>query len=165
VAVEVMLPEARPKSERPGSSTGWPAPRRQPRLGADLGNGVIVHAIERRTPDGGVVGVYRDITAAERRLSQAKVAAEAANEAKSQFLATMSHEIRTPLNARAGHERPAADTVLDSTQRRYVELMRSSGQALLAMINDILDVSKIEAGRMELEIAPFEPAAHACARW
>ncbi len=124
----------------------------------ELANGIVVHALERRTPDGGVVSVFRDITAAERRLAAAKAAAEAANEAKSKFLATMSHEIRTPLNAVLGMADLLLATRLDGRQRHYVELMRSSGRSLLEVINDILDVSKIEAGRMELEVADFDPA-------
>ena len=115
----------------------------------------VVHTVERRTPDGGTVCVYRDITTAERELSLAKSAAEAANEAKSRFLATMSHEMRTPLNGVLGMIGLLLASPLDSVQQRQAQLIRSSGQSLLAVLNDILDLSKIEAGRMELEILPF----------
>ncbi|XVJ70497.1 MAG: response regulator [Rhizobacter sp.] len=123
----------------------------------DIGNGMVVHAIETRMPDGGVVSVFRDITASERELTRAKAAAEAANESKTQFLAAMSHEIRTPLNAVLGMNGLLLNTQLTEQQRRYVELMRTSGQMLLTVINDVLDISKIEAARMELEIAEFSP--------
>lgn len=123
----------------------------------DIGNGMVVHAIETRMPDGGVVSVFRDITASERELARAKAAAEAANESKTQFLAAMSHEIRTPLNAVLGMNGLLLNTPLTEEQRRYVELIRSSGQMLLAVINDVLDISKIEAARMELEIVEFSP--------
>jgi CheY-like chemotaxis protein/nitrogen-specific signal transduction histidine kinase len=118
---------------------------------------MVVHAIETRMPDGGVVSVVRDITASERELARAKAAAEAANESKTQFLAAMSHEIRTPLNAVLGMNGLLLNTPLTDEQRRYVELIRSSGQTLLAVINDVLDISKIEAARMQLEIAEFSP--------
>ena len=125
----------------------------------ELANGMVIHAIERRTPDNGIVSVTRDITAAERELSRAKSAAEAANESKSQFLAAMSHEIRTPLNGVLGMNGLLLNTPLTPEQRRYAELIRSSGQSLLVVINDILDLAKIEAGRMELEIVEFDPAS------
>jgi signal transduction histidine kinase/ActR/RegA family two-component response regulator len=121
----------------------------------DLGNGLVIHVIDRRTRDGGVVSLYHDVTAAERRLAQAKLNAEAANRAKSQFLATMSHEIRTPLNAVLGLNELMLHSKLDSQQRRHAELIGSSGRLLLALINDILDVSRIEAGHLQLTIAPF----------
>jgi signal transduction histidine kinase/AmiR/NasT family two-component response regulator len=118
---------------------------------------------DRRLPDGGMLGLRVDITEMKRQalaLAAAAEAAEAANRAKSEFLANISHEIRTPLHGILGLAQVLArDEDLDEAQRTRVGLIRRSGEALLALLNDLLDLAKIEAGKLSLQETEFRPAA------
>jgi PAS domain S-box-containing protein len=120
-----------------------------------LDDGRWLRITERHTASGQIVGFRVDVT----EYYRAKEAAEAANVAKSRFLATMSHEIRTPMNGILGMAQLLlTPTIKDDERQDYARIILNSGQTLLTLLNDILDISKVEAGKLELESIPFEPA-------
>jgi len=122
-------------------------------------DGRVVETLLRALPEAddegrvtGTLAMFLDITESKRaeKIRKAKEAAEAANEAKSRFLANMSHEIRTPMNAILGMSRLLLKTDLGEIEREYVEILYKAGEGMLQLIDDILDFSRIEAGRLEL---------------
>ena len=124
-----------------------------------LFNGIYVRLIDKRTPQGDMVSLSLDITDTIRRegeLERARDRAEAATRAKSAFLANMSHEIRTPMNGVVAMAGLLREMNLTEDQRLYAETIQNSGEALLAIINDILDYSKIDAGKMILHEESFD---------
>ncbi|MBU1383801.1 MAG: response regulator [Alphaproteobacteria bacterium] len=114
---------------------------------------------DRRTAAGGIVTVCTDITDLKndaRALAEARDAAQAANAAKSQFLANMSHEIRTPLNGVIGVAQALANTELSMQQAEMLDLIQSSGRTLQVLLSDILDLARVESGRLELSEEAFD---------
>lgn len=130
-----------------------------PPIEQKLADGRWIQIRERVTKEGGIVGIRSDITALKQRaleLDEAKKRAEHANEAKTSFLATISHELRTPMTGVIGMAELLRTTNLDEDQRRYTELLQRSARSMLDLLNDMLDLSKIEAGRLDLEIIPVD---------
>jgi signal transduction histidine kinase/HAMP domain-containing protein len=127
-------------------------------------DGTWIRINERQTEDGGTVGVYTDITELKQRqedLEQARDVAQRATEAKSRFLASMSHELRTPLNAIIGYSEMLEEEARDQHAEAFVpdlQRIHAAGKHLLELINAVLDLSKIEAGKMELYLEVFEVA-------
>jgi signal transduction histidine kinase/CheY-like chemotaxis protein/HPt (histidine-containing phosphotransfer) domain-containing protein len=128
-------------------------------------NGTVLEIRSVPTPDGGMVRTYSDVTdrkiaeehaaAARDQAEAARIVAEKANQAKTEFLANMSHEIRTPMNGIIGMNDLLLRTNLSSAQREFAMGVKESARALLSVIDDILDISKLEAGKVELELSDF----------
>ena len=124
-----------------------------------LWNGGYVKLVDKRSPEGDMVSLALNITAdieREQELRDARDLAQSANRAKSAFLANMSHEIRTPMNGVVGVADLLRDTELDEEQRMYADTIKNSGEALLVIINDVLDYSKIEADKLVLHEEAFD---------
>jgi len=126
-------------------------------------NGIALEVRNELLPDGGAVRTYTDITdrrRAEEQLARARDTAEAASKARASFLAMMSHEIRTPLSGIIGAAGLLLGGRLGPEERGYAEIIQASGKHLLQLIDDTLDFSRLDAGRLELDDAPFDlPAA------
>ena len=154
----VNIGNERPPDWRARMQNRWQQDDPEP-MEIQLWNGEHIRIFDRRGPSGDVVSLALNITASvhyEEQLHEARERAEAANRAKSAFLANMSHEIRTPMNGVVGMADLLTETNLDSEQRLFVETIKHSGEALLVIINDVLDYSKIDADKLILHPEPFD---------
>lgn len=154
----VNIGNERPPDWRARMQNRWQQDDPEP-MEIQLWNGEHIRIFDRRGPSGDVVSLALNITASvhyEEQLHEARERAEAANRAKSAFLANMSHEIRTPMNGVVGMADLLTETDLDSEQRLFVETIKHSGEALLVIINDVLDYSKIDADKLILHPEPFD---------
>ena len=136
----------------------WRQPQPAPQT-IELWNGTNIKLVDRRSNDGDTVSLALNITDTiryERKLKRASHRAQAASRVKSAFLARMSHELRTPMNGVLGMAELLSETTLDDEQQLYIETIRSSSEALLQLINDVLDFSKMEAARLTLKPAEFD---------
>jgi PAS domain S-box-containing protein len=155
-------PEGANRTRRKLLRVGKDAMRYEMQMLKKSGEAIWVHvsAVPMGGPDKrrGAFGIFSDITSHKHALSEqrrAKEAAEMANRAKSQFLANMSHEIRTPMNVIIGMTDLAMDGTLSQEHEEYLTMVKDSAYSLLGLLNDILDISKIEADKMELELIGF----------
>ena len=154
----VNIGEYAPANWRKMMQKRWEAPTPPPVV-IRLWNDTYIKLVDQRGHGGDVVSLALNITDTvrhEKELKEARLKAEAASRAKSAFLANMSHEIRTPMNGVVGMAELLSDTPLSQEQQLYVSTIKNSGEALLVIINDVLDYSKIEAKKLALHPEPFD---------